>query len=62
MICAEDEIGVGSSHDGIIVLPATAVPGTLAKNYYQIKSDYLGIVFFVYTQSRFKVFFAVLDS
>jgi phenylalanyl-tRNA synthetase beta chain len=41
MICAEDEIGVGSSHDGIIVLPATAVPGTLAKNYYQIKSDYV---------------------
>ena len=41
MICAEDEIGVGNGHDGIIVLPADAVPGTLAKDYYNIKSDYL---------------------
>ncbi len=41
MICAEDEIGVGTSHDGIIVLPADAVPGTPAKEYYNIKSDYL---------------------
>ncbi len=31
MICAEDEIGIGTSHDGIIVLPDTAVPGTPAK-------------------------------
>lgn len=41
MICAEDEIGIGTSHDGIIVLPEDAVPGTLAKDYYNIKSDYL---------------------
>ena len=41
MICAEDEIGVGTSHDGIIVLPADAVAGTLAKDYYGIKSDTL---------------------
>ena len=41
MICAEDEIGIGTSHDGIIVLPATAIPGTLAKDYYEIKSDYI---------------------
>ncbi len=41
MICAEDEIGVGTSHDGIIVLPADAVAGTPAKEYYNIKSDYL---------------------
>lgn len=41
MICAEDEIGIGKSHDGIIVLPADAVPGTPAKEYYNIKSDYL---------------------
>ncbi|MBR2301161.1 MAG: phenylalanine--tRNA ligase subunit beta, partial [Bacteroidaceae bacterium] len=41
MICAEDEIGVGTSHDGIIVLPDSAVPGTPAKEYYNIKSDYL---------------------
>lgn len=41
MICAEDEIGVGTSHAGIIVLPEDAVPGTLAKDYYNIKSDYV---------------------
>lgn len=41
MICAEDEIGIGTSHDGIIVLPADAVPGTPAKEYYNIKSDYV---------------------
>ncbi len=41
MICAEDEIGIGTSHDGIIVLPADAVPGTPVKDYYGIKSDYV---------------------
>ncbi len=41
MICAEDEIGIGTSHDGIIVLPSDAVPGTLAKDYYHIESDYV---------------------
>ena len=41
MICAEDEIGLGTSHEGIIVLPADAVPGTLAKDYYNIQSDYV---------------------
>ena len=41
MICAEDEIGVGTSHDGIIVLPDEAVVGTLAKDYYGIKNDTL---------------------
>jgi phenylalanyl-tRNA synthetase beta chain len=41
MICAEDEIGIGISHDGIIVLPAEAKVGTLAKDYYGIKSDYV---------------------
>lgn len=41
MICAEDEIGVGTSHDGIIVLPADAEVGTLAKDYYNVKSDYI---------------------
>ena len=41
MICAEDEIGVGTSHDGIIVLPDDVVPGTLAKDYYDIKSEYV---------------------
>ncbi len=41
MICAEDEIGIGTSHEGIIVLPDSAIPGTLAKDYYGIKSDYV---------------------
>lgn len=41
MICAEDEIGIGTSHDGIIVLPQDAVPGTPAKDYYNVKSDYV---------------------
>ena len=41
MICAEDEIGMGTSHDGIILLPEQAVPGTLAKDYYNVKSDYV---------------------
>ena len=41
MICAEDEIGIGTSHDGIIVLPAEAVPGTPAAEYYHLESDFL---------------------
>jgi len=41
MICAEDEIGIGHDHQGIIVLPDSAVPGTLAKDYYNVKSDYV---------------------
>ena len=41
MICAEDEIGIGQSHDGIIVLPEDAVPGTKAADYYHLESDFL---------------------
>lgn len=41
MICAEDEIGVGTSHDGIIVLPDTAKEGTPAAEYYNLESDWL---------------------
>jgi len=41
MICAEDEIGIGTSHDGIIVLPADAPVGTPAKEYYNVKSDWV---------------------
>ncbi|MDU1904192.1 MAG: phenylalanine--tRNA ligase subunit beta [Dysgonomonas sp.] len=41
MICAEDEIGIGTSHNGIIILPDDAKVGTLAKDYYNIKSDYI---------------------
>lgn len=39
MICAEDEIGVGNDHSGIIVLPDDVPVGTLAKDYYHVESD-----------------------
>jgi len=41
MICAEDEISLGTSHEGIMVLDEDAVPGTLAKHYFKINDDYL---------------------
>lgn len=41
MICAEDEIGVGNSHDGIIVITEDVKPGTPAAEYYGLTSDYL---------------------
>src|SRR6187402_775202 len=41
MICAEDEIGLGSSHEGIMILDADAVVGTLAKNYFKLNDDYM---------------------
>ncbi|MEE1885122.1 phenylalanine--tRNA ligase subunit beta [Pedobacter flavus] len=41
MICAEDEIGLGKSHDGIMVLPEDAVVGTLAKHFFKLNDDYL---------------------
>ena len=41
MICAEDEIGLGGSHAGIMVLDADAVPGTLAKQYFKMEDDFL---------------------
>jgi len=41
MICAEDEIGIGTSHDGIIILPETAQVGMTAKEYYGIKSEFV---------------------
>lgn len=40
MICAEDEIGVGSSHDGIMVLPSEVAAGTPAAQYFGVESDY----------------------
>ena len=39
MICAEDELGIGTSHEGIMVLPAEAVPGTPAKEYLHLKEE-----------------------
>lgn len=41
MICAEDEIGVGESHDGIIVIGQEVAPGTPAAEFYGLTSDYV---------------------
>ena len=39
MICAEDELGLGTSHAGIMVLDPEAIPGTAAKDFFQIEDD-----------------------
>ena len=41
MICAEDEIGLGESHAGIMVLPADTVPGTKASDLFRVYSDHI---------------------
>ncbi|MDT3404507.1 phenylalanine--tRNA ligase subunit beta [Mucilaginibacter terrae] len=41
MICADDEIGLGHNHDGIMVLDADAPVGSLAKEYFKLNDDYL---------------------
>lgn len=41
MICAEDELGIGASHDGIMVLPAETAVGTSAGDYLKVETDYL---------------------
>ena len=41
MICAEDELGLGTSHAGIMVLDPTLKPGTLASEYFNIVSDHI---------------------
>ncbi len=41
MICAEDEIGLGTDHTGIMVLDAQAEIGTLVKDYFKLQDDYL---------------------
>lgn len=41
MICAEDEIGVGTSHDGIIVIEDDVKPGTPAADFYNISDDFV---------------------
>ncbi len=39
MICAEDELGIGTSHDGIMVLPAATPVGMAAAEYFSLKTD-----------------------
>jgi len=39
MICAEDELGLGTSHDGIMVLPSSIKAGTPANEYFEIETD-----------------------
>ena len=39
MICAEDELGIGQGHDGILVLDEKLKPGTLAKDVFKIETD-----------------------
>ena len=41
MICAEDELGLGASHEGIMVLPEEVATGTLAKDYFKVEKDYV---------------------
>lgn len=41
MICAEDELGLGSSHEGIMVLPDDAIPGTPAAEYFDVEEDWV---------------------
>ena len=41
MICAEDEIGLGISHDGILILPEHAVIGTPASDFFKLQQDYI---------------------
>ena len=39
MICAEDELGLGTSHEGIMVLDPGTVPGTPAAEYFKVEND-----------------------
>ncbi|MEM1357464.1 MAG: phenylalanine--tRNA ligase subunit beta [Bacteroidota bacterium] len=41
MICAEDELGLGDDHDGIIVLEQAFAPGTPAREVYELEEDYV---------------------
>ena len=41
MICAEDEIGLGTSHEGILILKDDAGAGTLVSEYFNVTSDYV---------------------
>lgn len=39
MLCAEDELGMGKSHDGIIVIEKEIAPGTSAQTYFNVEVD-----------------------
>jgi len=41
MICAEDEIGLGASHEGIMVLPESVQVGTKVRDYFELKDDFI---------------------
>ncbi|MZP56004.1 MAG: phenylalanine--tRNA ligase subunit beta, partial [Bacteroidales bacterium] len=41
MICAEDELGLGTLHEGIMVLDQNAIPGTPASEYFKVARDYV---------------------
>ena len=41
MLCAEDELGIGPSHEGIVELPADAPVGMAAREYLRVEDDYL---------------------
>ena len=41
MICAEDELGLGDDHEGIMVIEPAAIPGTPAKEYFNVETDYI---------------------
>ncbi|HWB28450.1 MAG TPA: phenylalanine--tRNA ligase subunit beta [Chitinophagaceae bacterium] len=41
MLCAQDEVGIGESHEGIVVLPENAVTGSAVKDYFPVYSDWI---------------------
>jgi phenylalanyl-tRNA synthetase beta chain len=41
MLCSEKELGLGDDHSGIMILPADAIPGTPAAEYFKLESDYI---------------------
>jgi phenylalanyl-tRNA synthetase beta chain len=41
MLCAEDEIGLGTSHEGIMVLPENTIPGTRLKDHFKLYADWV---------------------
>lgn len=44
MICAEDEIGLGKSHEGIMILPEESEIGKLAKDHFDLQDDFVYLI------------------